>query len=81
MRQTGSVLSIKKNTTLKQNIQQKQILTGQPYSGTFSSLKPRGRPILFDYKGRLLTPLAIYYDGIWAYERLANMLPEDFEPD
>lgn len=71
----------KKNTTLKQNIQQKQILTGQPYSGTFSSLKPRGRPILFDYKGRLLTPLAIYYDGIWAFERLANMLPEDFEPD
>ncbi len=71
----------KKNTILKLDMQKKQILTGQPRSGTFSSLKPSVRPILLDYKGRLLTPLAVYYDGIWAYERLANMLPEDFEPD
>jgi len=71
----------KKNTKLKLDMQQKQILTGQPRSGTFSVLRPSVRPILLDYKGTLLTPLAIYYDGIWAYERLANMLPEDYEPD
>ena len=57
------------------------LLTGQPRSGTFSGLRLNVRPILLDYKGRLLTPLAAYYDGIWAFERLANMLPEDFEPD
>lgn len=71
----------KKNTTLKQDMQKKQLLTGQPRSGTFSGLRLNVRPILLDYKGRLLTPLAAYYDGIWAFERLANMLPEDFEPD
>jgi hypothetical protein len=27
----------------------------------------------------MLTPIGVYYDGVWAYERLANMLPEDYE--
>ena len=69
-----------KSTKLKNEIQQGGQFIGQPNSGTFSGLRIRVPPVLIDYRGLLLTPMNIYYDGIWAYERMANMLPEDFEP-
>ena len=70
-----------KNTALKQDITKNRIVGGQPRDGTVSGLRPFQPPILVDYRGRLLTPMAAYNDGMWAFERLANMLPEDYEPE
>ena len=70
-----------KNTALKQDITKNRIVGGQLRHGTVAGLRPFQPPILVDYRGRLLTPLAAYNDGMWAFERLANMLPEDYEPE
>lgn len=70
-----------KNTALKQDITKNRIVGGQPRDGTVAGLHPFQPPILVDYRGRLLTPMAAYNDGMWAFERLANMLPEDYEPE
>lgn len=70
-----------KNTALKLDITKNRIVGGQVRNGTISGLRPFQPPILVDYRGRLLTPLAAYNDGMWAFERLANMLPEDYVPE
>ena len=53
----------------------------QPPTGTMTGLRLREAPVLITGRGVLLTPIRVYYDGIWAYERLANMLPEDYEAE
>jgi hypothetical protein len=68
-----------KNTNLKLEIMRKMIVSGQPPTGTVSSLRLREEPILINERGIILTPIRLFYDGIWGYERLANMLPEDYE--
>ena len=68
-----------KNTDLKLEITRKMIVGGQPPTGTVSGLRLREEPVLINARGILLTPIRLYYDGIWGYERLANMLPEDYE--
>lgn len=70
-----------KNTALKTAITKTRIVGGQPKDGTITGIKPHMPPVLLDYKGRLQNPLSIYFDGIWSFERLASMLPEDYEPD
>ena len=68
-----------KNTALKIAITKERIVGGQPPQGTVTGITPIHPPVLLDYKGRLHTPLSIYYDGIWSFERLANLLPDDYE--
>ena len=68
-----------KNTDLKLEIIKKTMLSGQPLSGTVSGLRLREEPVLINERGIILTPIRLFYDGIWGYERLANMLPEDYE--
>ena len=68
-----------KNTDLKLEIMRKTILSGQPPLGTVSGLRLREEPVLITERGIILTPLRLFYDGIWSYERLANMLPENYE--
>lgn len=68
-----------KNTELKQDITKKMIVSGQPPTGTVSGFRLREEPVLINERGILLTPIRLFYDGIWGYERLANMLPEDYE--
>jgi hypothetical protein len=72
-----------KSTSLKNEIIKNRIVTGQLRDMTVSGIRPvKPRvPVLIDYRGRLLTAMSFYYDGIWMYERLANMLPEDYVPD
>jgi hypothetical protein len=65
----------KKNTKLKNDIHPG---FGQPASGTITGLRLRQAPMLVDYKGQVLTPANVYYDGMWEYERFANMLPENY---
>ena len=68
-----------KNTELKREIMKKMIVSGQPPTGTVSGLRLREEPVLVNARGIILTPIRVFYDGIWGYERLANMLPEDYE--
>jgi hypothetical protein len=71
-----------KSTALKNDITKNRIVTGQLKDMTVAGIRPVKpfRPILVDYRGRLLTAMSFYYDGMWSYERLANMLPEDYVP-
>ena len=67
------------NTELKKQVLQKSLGGFQPPSVTASGLRLKESPALLNEKGLLLTPMNLYFDGIWAYERLANMLPDDYE--
>jgi hypothetical protein len=75
----GWRINFAKNTDLKVELVRRNLLRDQPNSGTFSGLRLREEPVLLSERGILLTPLHVFYDGIWGYERLANMLPEDYE--
>ncbi len=72
-----------RNTTLKKDISRNRIITGQMVDMTVNGIRPikPRTPVLIDYRGRILTAMSFYYDGMWAYERLANLLPEDYVPD
>lgn len=74
-------IAYRKSTKLKNEMNEGGAFIGQPNSGTFSGLRIRQAPVLIDYRGLMLTPMNIIYDGIWVYERMANMLPKDFEPE
>ncbi|MBX9782962.1 MAG: carboxypeptidase-like regulatory domain-containing protein [Chitinophagaceae bacterium] len=80
----GWRISYNRNTALKLEIQKNQMIMGQPPAGTISGLRLRNQEheslILVNERGIILTPMRLYFDGMWAYERLANMLPEDYEP-
>lgn len=47
-----------------------------------SRLVPVGRAGIFlvSKEGKLLNPLSLRLDGVWAYDRLANLLPADYKP-
>jgi CarboxypepD_reg-like domain len=81
----GWRVNYNKTTSLKQDLQHKNLLMGQSPSSTTSGLRLRDKtnaqPVLVNERGLLLTPMLLYYDFMWGYERLANMLPEDFEID
>jgi hypothetical protein len=68
----------KYNTVLKMEIL-KKAFPMQPQTGTLSGFRLREAPALINERGVFLTPTRVFYDGIWGYERLANMLPEDYE--
>ena len=69
------------NTELKNQIQKKSLGGFQPPLVTACGLRLKESPVLVNEKGLLLTPSRLYLDGIWAYERLANMLPDDYKYD
>ena len=73
----------KKNTALKKDITKSRLVAGQMVDLTVAGIRPilPRTPILIDYRGRNLSVMSMYYDGMWVYERLANMLPEDYNPD
>jgi hypothetical protein len=43
-----------------------------------SSIIPINRPLNLDKLGVLINPLAIFYEGYWSYEKIANMLPLEY---
>jgi hypothetical protein len=75
----GWRISFARNTDLKMELNRKNLLSSQPAFGTVAGLRLREDPVLLSDRGVLLTPLHMFYDGIWGFERLANMLPEDYE--
>jgi hypothetical protein len=77
----GWRISYSKSTKLKQEVMRKTFIGGQSTNATVSGLRYREKPVLVSEKGILLTPMNLFFDGIWGYERLANMLPEDYSPE
>lgn len=75
----GWRINFARSSKLKEEITSKMLINGQPPSGTISGLRVREEPVLVNEKGILLTPIRVFYDGMWSFERLANMLPEDYE--
>jgi hypothetical protein len=65
------------NTDLKKEIMNKNLIW-QPQSGTISGLRLKESPVLVSENGILLTPMGLSFNGVWAFERLANMLPKDY---
>lgn len=45
-----------------------------------SSIIALNIPTILDKNGFLISPLDVYYEGYWSYEKFANSLPLDFEP-
>jgi len=45
-----------------------------------SSLIPLKMPSMIDKRGFLLSPLDIFYEGYWSYEKFAHSLPLDYLP-
>lgn len=82
----GWRIGYNKNTDLKSDLAAKNIFVpGQPTKGISAGLRKKeaamNLPVLLSERGVVLTPMNIFFDGIWAYERLANMLPDDYEPE
>ena len=46
-----------------------------------SSFLPLKMPLELDKRGVLVNPLDVIYEGYWSYEKFANSLPLDYEPD
>ena len=63
---------------LSKNISNKSMLPGGVQ--TYLSFKS-GIPIGINNAGVLSDPAAIAYEGYWMYERLANTLPYDYQPE
>lgn len=81
----GWRIDYNRSTDLKYALAARNVfLAGQPAKGISAGLRKKETafefPVLLSEKGILLTPMNVYFDGIWAYERLANMLPDDYEP-
>lgn len=47
-------------------------------ASNFITLK---RPILVNEKGQILNPKDVVYEGYWAFEKFANALPLDYNPE
>ena len=45
-----------------------------------SSIIALNIPTILDKNGFLVSPLDVYYEGYWAYEKFGNSLPMDYEP-
>ncbi len=45
-----------------------------------SSIIPLKFPSILDKNGTLVSPLDVFYEGYWSYEKFANSLPLDYEP-
>jgi len=51
------------------------------YPGYWSAQRMLKRPYaLFDSNGKLTDPSSIFYEGYWAFMRIADTLPADYEP-
>jgi hypothetical protein len=74
------LIKYRSNSDLKAQLSRVMYVPGQPELGTISGLRIKKSPVYIDYRGVLLTPMNLFVDGIWTNERLANMLPEDYEP-
>jgi hypothetical protein len=69
-----------KDPAHKSHLKTKTMLQHASASGIESSITVLEHPCYLDQAGLLENPLSVQYSGFWSYEKLANMLPVDFNP-
>ena len=52
-----------------------------PLSVQTSSIIPFQKNSVLDKNGVLINPLDVFYEGYWSYEKFANSLPLDYNPN
>jgi hypothetical protein len=56
-------------------------VTGLSRKGFTASISLLADTVGIDSKGIIAEPLSIYYGGFWGYEKLANQLPLNYQPE
>jgi hypothetical protein len=64
----------------KSHLKTKTMFTNAIAKGIESSIYILEYPCYLDKSGLLENPMSVRYSGFWGYEKLANMLPVDFNP-
>jgi hypothetical protein len=64
----------------KSHLKTKTLLQHAAARGTESSVHIMENPCFLDKSGLLENPMSVRYSGFWGFEKLANMLPVDFNP-
>ncbi|HLO80618.1 MAG TPA: carboxypeptidase-like regulatory domain-containing protein [Chitinophagaceae bacterium] len=64
----------------KSHLKTKVMLSNGAARGIQSTLTILEYPCYLDRSGLLENPLSVQYSGFWSYEKLANMLPVDYNP-
>jgi hypothetical protein len=64
----------------KSHLKNKVMLQNGAAKGIQSILTILEHPCYLDRSGLLENPLSVQYSGFWSYEKLANMLPVDYNP-
>jgi hypothetical protein len=64
----------------KSHLKTKALFPRASARGIESSISILEHPCYLDKSGLLEDPMSVRYSGFWGYEKLANMLPVDFNP-
>ncbi len=64
----------------KSDLKTKVFLPNASAKGIQSTITLLEHPCYLDRSGLLENPLSVRYSGFWSYEKLANMLPVDYNP-
>jgi hypothetical protein len=64
----------------KSHLKSKVMLLNSAGRGIESTITILEHPCYLDRAGILENPLSVQYAGFWSFEKLANMLPVDFNP-
>lgn len=64
----------------KSHLKTKTLIQHAAARGIESSVSIIENPCFLDKSGLLENPMSVRYSGFWGYEKLANMLPVDFNP-
>lgn len=79
---TGKLMvQYKKNPPSKSYLSKKTMLQGNLPTGFRAYIVSDEPYYLLDKTGILQNPLSVRYDGYWVYERAANLLPFNYQPE
>ncbi len=65
----------------KAYLKKKLFVHGSLPFGVRSYLVSKDGDFMIDKNGVLLNPLSVLYDGFWVYEKAANLLPYNYDPE
>lgn len=74
------IVNYLKDPYYKSHLNRKTIFHFSTARGVVSTVAILEHPCYLDRAGLLENPMSVQYSGFWGYEKLANMLPVDFNP-
>ena len=74
------IINYLKDPYHKSHLKTKSMFLTSSARGIESSVQILEYPCYLDKSGLLENPMSVRYSGFWGYEKLANMLPVDFNP-